>query len=68
MHPLGSRADQISRALESDREELVSGGLMTVLEAASFLRLSRSTIYGLMEKGILPTSGSVWRVGFRGEP
>jgi len=34
----------------ADRDELVSDGLMTVAEVVAFLRLSRSTVYGLMDK------------------
>ncbi len=34
-------------------EELVADGLFTVAEAASFLRLSRSNLYVLMERGEL---------------
>ncbi|GEM_PF-1975390 len=37
-----------------DPNQLVSDGLMTVPEVAAFLRLSRSTVYALMEKGALP--------------
>ena len=33
---------------------LVEDGLMTVREAAGFLRLSRSTVYVLMDRGELP--------------
>jgi excisionase family DNA binding protein len=36
-----------------DRETIVADGLMTVPEAAAFLRLSRSTLYNLMESGRL---------------
>ena len=36
------------------RGELVQDGLMTVREAVAFLRLGRSTLYGLMERGDLP--------------
>ena len=36
------------------RGELVRDGLMTVREAVAFLRLGRSTLYGLMERGDLP--------------
>lgn len=34
-------------------DELLAEGLLTVAEAASFLRLSRSKVYGLMETGTL---------------
>ena len=37
-----------------NREELVQDGLMTIREAVAFLRLGRSTLYGLMERGDLP--------------
>ena len=46
----GSQADH----QRNHREELVQDGLMTVREAVAFLRLGRSTIYGLMERGDLP--------------
>ncbi len=36
------------------RGELVQDGLMTIREAIAFLRLGRSTLYGLMERGDLP--------------
>ena len=36
------------------RGELVQDGLMTIREAIAFLRLGRSTLYGLMERGALP--------------
>ena len=36
------------------RDQLVSEGLMTVPEAAEFLRLSRASLYNLMERGQLP--------------
>ena len=34
--------------------ELVADGLLTVREAAEFLRLSRSALYRLMDRGALP--------------
>ena len=34
--------------------EFVSDGLLTVADAAAFLNLSRTTLYGLMERGALP--------------
>jgi len=37
----------------ADRNELVSDGLMTIAEVVAFLRLSRSTVYGLMDTGKL---------------
>lgn len=36
------------------RGELVRDGLMTVAETVAFLRVSRSTVYALMEQGRLP--------------
>ncbi len=35
-------------------EELVADGLFTVAEAASFLRVGRSSLYVLMDRGELP--------------
>ena len=35
-------------------EVLVGDGLVTVLQAAAFLSLSRSTIYSMMDRGELP--------------
>jgi len=35
------------------QDQLVSEGLVTVKEAAAFLRLSRSTLYNLMDQGKL---------------
>jgi excisionase family DNA binding protein len=34
-------------------DDLVRDGLLTVVEAAAFLRVSRSTLYALMDKGAL---------------
>ncbi len=39
---------------QDHRGELVQDGLMTIREAVAFLRLGRSTLYGLMERGDLP--------------
>ena len=39
---------------QDPRGELVQDGLMTIREAVAFLRLGRSTLYGLMERGDLP--------------
>jgi len=46
----GSQADHH----QCHREELVQDGLMTIREAVAFLRLGRSTLYELMERGDLP--------------
>ena len=48
--------DHVSQARHQrdHRGELVQDGLMTIREAAAFLGLGRSTIYGLMERGELP--------------
>ncbi len=40
--------------MTSEPTHLVADGLMTVQEAAGFLRLSRSTVYTLMDQGELP--------------
>ena len=37
-----------------EEADLVADGLMTVQEAAGFLRLSRSTVYTIMDRGELP--------------
>ena len=37
-----------------DRAALVADGLLTVREAAAFLRISRSSLYVLMDRGELP--------------
>ncbi len=34
-------------------DDLVRDGLMTIAEAAAFLRVGRSTLYALMERGAL---------------
>ena len=41
-------------AMTSEPTDLVADGLSTVREAAGFLRLSRSTVYTLMDRGELP--------------
>ena len=41
-------------ATSESGEQLVSDGMVNVEEAARFLGLSRSSIYGLMESGQLP--------------
>lgn len=38
---------------ERDLVDLVSDGLVTIAEAASFLRISRSNLYALMDNGSL---------------
>ena len=40
--------------MTSEPTDLVADGLVTVREAAGFLRLSRSTVYALMDRGELP--------------
>lgn len=35
------------------KEKMIESGMMTVKEAANFLRLSRSTLYTLMDQGKL---------------
>ena len=37
-----------------DRASLVESGLQTVADAAKFLNVSRSHVYGLMDSGSLP--------------
>ena len=39
--------------MTSEHTDLVADGLLTVREAARFLRLSRSNLYALMERGEL---------------
>jgi predicted DNA-binding transcriptional regulator AlpA len=41
------------------RAALVEEGLLKVTEAAEFLRLSRATLYSLMDRGELALRGSV---------
>lgn len=43
-----------ARSGEWTPAEIVADGLLTVKEAAAFLRLGRSTLYGLMDAGVLP--------------
>ncbi len=38
---------------KTDRKDLASDGTCTIIEAAKFSGLSRSTLYGLMDKGQL---------------
>lgn len=39
---------------ETQTGSLISEGLVNITEATAFLRLSRSAVYALMEKGELP--------------
>jgi excisionase family DNA binding protein len=39
---------------QQEVSELVESGLRTIEEARAFTRLSRSALYGLMERGELP--------------
>ena len=50
MTPPNCREERLHGA---DDTALVEDGLMTVQEAAAFLRLSRSALYALMERGEL---------------
>ena len=53
--PSAARAEVTEeRRHVSDSAALVEDGLVTVAEAAAFLRLSRSNLYTLMERGELP--------------
>jgi excisionase family DNA binding protein len=45
--------EQKSDVLVDEPEELVDGGFVSVGEAAEFLRLSRATVYLLMDRGQL---------------
>ena len=49
-----ARAYSESRTDTSDSVDIVSEGLMTVLQAAEFLSVSRSKLYAMMEAGQLP--------------
>ena len=40
--------------METQRTALITDGLLNVAESAAFLRLSRSALYALMERGELP--------------
>jgi excisionase family DNA binding protein len=40
--------------MDTDRELLVSDGVLTVPDAANFLSISRSAVYQLMQSGRLP--------------
>jgi excisionase family DNA binding protein len=53
-HPHLSDSTTTYSSVRDGPAELVSDGLVTVPEAAAFLRLSRSTLYALMERGDLP--------------
>ena len=50
----GPPLDRLALRPKEAAEALVEDGLVTVFEAAAFLRLSRSTIYSLMCEGELP--------------
>ncbi len=52
--PLGIGSGGDRSSIPEAREAVVADGLMTVPEAAAFLRLSRSTLYNLMDSGRLP--------------
>jgi excisionase family DNA binding protein len=43
----------MTEVINQEREILVQDGFVTVVEAAQFLGLSRSTLYNLMETGEL---------------
>ena len=44
---------QTSDATMNEREELVEGGFTSVIDAAEFLDVSRTTLYQLMDTGKL---------------
>ena len=50
---LGRREIEMCGQLTNERTDLVADGLLTVHEAERFLRLSRSSLYILMERGEL---------------
>lgn len=41
-------------AMTTANEQLVEGGLVPIDEAMAFLSVGRSTVYELMDKGLLP--------------
>ena len=49
-----SQVSKCPQAAASDSAGLVVDGLLTVAEAAAFLRLSRATLYQIMDRGELP--------------
>lgn len=52
------------QASERWRESSVSDELLTVAEVAGYLRISETTVYRLLQQGLLPGAkvGSNWRV------
>ena len=42
--------------MRSNSEQLVLDGLVSIGDAMEFLRVGRSTVYELMDKGVLPYS------------
>jgi excisionase family DNA binding protein len=42
--------------MSEQKDELFDGGLVTVQRAAEFLGVGRTTVYGLMNSGKLPTA------------
>ena len=47
-------ANEAGRTVPSDTIRLVADGLLTVNQASTFLSISRSTLYALMDGGELP--------------
>jgi excisionase family DNA binding protein len=48
------RGERAVTSTDATTHELLGHGLMTVAEAAEFLSLGRTTLYGLMDAGRLP--------------
>lgn len=42
--------------MDTANEQLVEGGLVSIEDAMAFLSVGRSTLYELMDKGLLPWS------------